>query len=1041
MTDAPPTSWRSEYARNPRLLVLTLAMVLVTGFSSYQLLPRREDPELSGRFATVVTSFPGASAERVEALVSEKLEEALQEIEEIKLLESESRAGISNLIIELRDDVYETGPVWTRLRDEISDAEVELPEGAGTPAVNELEVDAKALIAAVVWNGEGPAPRNLLTRLAEDFEDRLRGLAGTKETELRGVDTEEVLVEVDPARLAALGLSIESLAQLLDGGDSKVSAGRLHAQGAELGLEVAGEFDSLDRIRDVVLASGDTGQVVYLSDVATVSKTVASPARARAWIDGRPGVAIGAIIESSERIDRWATAARAEVDAFRAELSGDVALEVVFDQSDYTADRLSNLLANLGLGAALVVVALLVLMGWRSAILVGLALPLASLMVLFGMRLLGLPIHQMSVTGLIIALGLLIDNAIVMVDEVRHSLDEGLDSIAAIERSVRRLLVPLFGSTFTTVLAFMPIVLMPGPAGEFVGAIGLTVSLALFSSLFLSMTVLPTLAARLSRPIAEGDRAPWWRRGLHTPGLASIYDRALGLFLRRPLLGLATSLVLPCSGFAVFGELEEQFFPPADRDQFQAQLWLPQQATLEETSAAVAELRRIALTHPEVTAVHGYVGESAPKFYYNIPEGTEGAPHYAQVQIELSDRDAAQAVALELQEELDSALPQAQVVVRMLEQGPPFDAPVEVRVLGPDLDVLSEIGRDLRAILSGVGGVVHTRSTLDADRPKLWFDADPVGLARTGYDRVGLASALEGLLEGRVGGSLVEAGEELPVRVRAVASDRGDLDRIGSLPIEVTGSSSVGWTTTAALGELRLDPEMGAIRRRNGTRETTVQGFLEAGILPSAGLTAFQRRLEELDYRVPSGYTLEFGGESAERDDAIGNLLASVGVLLVMMVATLVLSFQSFRMAAIVGGVGIQSMGLALLALWAFGFPFGFMAIIGTMGLIGVAINDSIVVLAGIRDDPRARTGDADAIRNVVRRATRHVLSTTITTMAGFTPLIVAGGQFWPPLAVALGFGVTGSTLLALVFVPTLYRLLSRFGRADRSATLPAATT
>ncbi|MEO0651834.1 MAG: efflux RND transporter permease subunit, partial [Planctomycetota bacterium] len=657
---APPTTtWRSAFARNPRLLILTLAMVLVAGMSSYQILPRREDPELSGRFANVVTVLPGASAERVETLVSDKLEEALEDIEEIKLLESDSRNGISTLIIELRDDVYDTGPVWTRVRDEISDAEAELPDEAGTPEVDELEVDAKALIAAVVWTGDGPAPHNVLTRLAEDLEDRLRALPGTKETEIDGASEEEVLVAVDASRLAALGFSIETLASRLDAGDSKVSAGRLHAEGAELGLEVAGEFDSLDRIRSVVLATGDAGEIVRLCDVATIEKTVSDPARSLAWIDGRPGVAVSAIIESSERIDNWAERARAELERFEGGLSGEIQLEVVFDQSDYTAARLSNLLANLGLGALLVVAALLVLMGWRSAILVGMALPLTSLMVLFGMRLLGVPIHQMSVTGLIIALGLLIDNAIVMVDEVRHSLDEGLAPFQAIERSVRRLLIPLFGSTFTTVLAFMPIVLMPGPAGEFVGAIGITVSLALVSSLFLSMTVLPAFTARLAKPVADEEHAPWWRRGLHTPGLASLFDSFLKVVLRHPILGVAVALILPASGILVGGQLEEQFFPPSDRDQFQVQLWLPQQATLEETSEAVAELRRVALEIPAVTAVHGYVGESAPKFYYNIPEGIENVAYYGQAMVELDRSHDTAPIVRELQRRLDADLSEA----------------------------------------------------------------------------------------------------------------------------------------------------------------------------------------------------------------------------------------------------------------------------------------------------------------------------------------------------------------------------------------------
>lgn len=1027
-----PGGWRTLFFRNPRLMVLFLALVLVSGLSSYELLPRREDPELSGRFATVVTRLPGASARRVESLVTEKLEEALQDVEEIKLLESDSRTGIATLIIELGDEVDDVDEVWSRVRDRLSDAATDLPPAASIPDFDAQEVDAKALIAAVVWRGDGPAPRGVMTRLAEDLEDRLRALPGTKETELVGGSEEELLVELDPGRLAALGLSTAELAALVAAEDSKVAAGRLHGDAAEVALEVVGDFDSLERVRATIVATGPDGQVVRLGDLARVAKTVADPPRALAWIDGAPGVTVSAILENTVRVDRWAASARATVDEFARTMTGRIGVEVIFDQSRYAEARLDNLIANLGIGALLVVLVLLFMMGWRSAVLVGLALPLTTLMVLQGMRTLGVPIHQMSVTGLIIALGLLIDNAIIMVDEVRHELDDGRTPGGAVHASVRRLFVPLLGSTLTTVLAFMPIVLMPGPAGEFVGAIGITVSLALVSSLFLSMTVIATLTALLAKACPLGQRPGWWHRGVRSDHLLRLYERALDGVLRRPFLGLAVALVLPLAGWWAFPRLAEQFFPPVDRDQFQVQLWLPQQATIDETSAAIAAVRRIALEHPEVTAVHGFVGQSAPKFFYNIPEGTEGAGYYAQALVQLRSASTAQRVALAVQRELDERLPRAQSVVRLLEQGPPFDAPVEVQLSGPDVDRLAALGRELRGILATVPGVVHTRTTVSADRPKLWFEADPLELSRAGLDRVALAGALEGLLDGSVGGSLLEASEELPVRVRLADDARADLAAIGSLPIEVPSADGApAWTNLAALGEVRLEPELASIRRRNGERENAIQGYLEAGILPSEGLAGFLRALDAAGFEPPPGYSLTVGGESAERDAAIGNLLAFAGVLLVVMAAILVLAFDSFRMATIIALVGLMSTGLSTLALYAFGFPFGFMAIIGTMGLIGVAINDSIVVLAAIRDDPRARRGEPLAVRRVVVRATRHVLSTTLTTMAGFLPLIVAGGQFWPPLAVALGFGVTGATLLALVLVPSTYRLL-RPGQTKR---------
>jgi multidrug efflux pump subunit AcrB len=331
-------------------------------------------------------------------------------------------------------------------------------------------------------------------------------------------------------------------------------------------------------------------------------------------------------------------------------------------------------------------------------------------------------------------------------------------------------------------------------------------------------------------------------------------------------------------------------------------------------------------------------------------------------------------------------------------------------------------------VLSAVPDVVHTDADLTETLPKLSFEVDEEEVRLAGLDRAAIARQLDTTLEGTVGGSLLEATEELPIRVRVADSGRGDLVQIESLDLLPTNPSANGdrrLIPISALGNVNLVPERAVIARRNGRRVNVVRGYITAGVLPGKVLADYQKRLVN-EFNLPAGYDMEFGGESAERNEAVGNLSASLGVLMVVMVATLVLSFGSFRLAAIIGVVGALSGGLGFGSLWLFGYPFGFMAIIGTMGLIGIAINDSIVVLAAIRDDERAQTGDRDAIRDVVLRSSRHVLATTFTTIAGFIPLIVEGGGFWPPLAITIAGGVVGATLLALVFVPSTYLLLNR---------------
>jgi multidrug efflux pump subunit AcrB len=1028
------------FLRRPRLLVLTLALVAVAGLSALSLLPRAEDPTLSDRVARVITRFPGATPERVESLVTDKLEEELLEVPEVHLLRSESRPGISVVVVEMADEVAtrDLADVWVRVRAAIDDAEPLLPRGASQPVFEEARIEAFTLIAGLTWEDpDRPANLGLLRRQAEELRDVFRAVEGTGDVELRGAPPEEVRALVDPVRLTALGLSTGDVARAVRQGDAKVAAGRLSGGAAEVLLEVTGELDSLERIRNVPVREGADGRVVRLGDIARVERGVQDPAPEAAILDGKPGVAVAARMTRGQRVDLWSAKARGALEAYQRGLPASIRLEVIYDQSRYTEERLEGLGINLAAGAALVVLVLLGFFGWRAALLVGSALPLATLMVLTGMRALEIPVHQMSVTGLIIALGLLIDNAIVIVDEVQQRLRRpGATPAGAVSGSVRHLAVPLLGSTLTTALAFMPIVLLPGPAGEFVGAIAISVILALVSSLFLALTVIPALAGRLriaggeEGGAGEASTAPWRTAGFRSQALTERYRAFLDGMLRRPVLAVALAAVVPLLGYLGGTQLKEQFFPPADRDQFQIDMRLGPQASLLQTRAAADRAREVLEAHPEVTAVHWFVGRNGPKFYYNQMPGEDGSSHYGQALVQLRSPEGATALIRRVQRDLDAALPSAQVLVRQLEQGPPFDAPVELHLTGPDLDRLRLLGDEVRRVLAGVPQVTHTRTTLDERLPKLVLQADEERMRRAGLDPTEVAGQLQRNLDGAVGGTLLEGSDELPVRVQAAGS-RSQLRRIESLGLKAPADPASGLRASVpltAVGAVTLEPQLASVTRRNGQRSNTVQGFLQAGVLPADAVAAFQEALDASGFELPPGYSAQLGGESMERDRAVGNLLASVGLLLVLMAGTLVLAFDSFRQAALIALVGGLSGGLSMGALWVFGHPFGFMAIVGTMGLIGIAINDAIVVLAGLREDPAAAAGDPDAVREVVLRSTRHVLATTVTTVAGFAPLLVAGGSFWRPLATAIAGGVAGATLLALVFVPAGFLILIRLG-------------
>ncbi|MEM8712668.1 MAG: efflux RND transporter permease subunit, partial [Planctomycetota bacterium] len=765
------------YYRNARLLALTLILILVAGFASFQLLPRAEDPELTPRNAQIFTAFPGADARRVESLVTDVIEDMLAEYQEIKEIKSSSRAGISTIAIELLDEINEPEPIWTEIRDDLAGLQPELPRGAAVPDFVEFELAAYTLLVGLTWDLESEPNRAILGRLSEELADQLRAVPGTNDVVLSGAPDEEVVVDLDPDRLAALGLTPGAVAAAVQRSDSKVAAGEVFGARNELQLEVAGEIQTLDRIRDILVDRGESGaSFVRLGDIGTVRKTEVQPTKSAALIDGEPGIVVAARMEVGRRVDVWADRAKAVTEEAIAGLPSGINGEILFDQSRYTRERLGDLVSNFLIGALLVMVVMFFTMGWRSAILVGSALPLTTLMVLQGLRTIDVPLHQMSVTGMIIALGLLIDNAIVVVDEVRHRLVRGDRRADAVSGAVRHLAVPLFGSTLTTCMAFAPIALMPGGAGEFVGPIALSVILAVASSFFLALTITPALTGLLDRISPAKGADTFLGRGLYIKRLDGVYTRALGFLYARPVLGVAVATLAPALGFLAAPRLPEQFFPPADRDQFNVQFYLDSTTSMALTEEIAIRAREIIGAHERVDRVHLFLGQSSPKYYYNLVETQRDAPFFAQALVQLDGPKDSLRVVREIQDALDEALPEAVVLAQQIEQGPPFDAPVEMHLYGPDLERLRVLGNEVRLALTELPNVTHVRSSLNGGAPKLQLRLDEEAARLAGTDNLGVAGSLEESLFGAVGGSLIEATEELPVRIRVGAQNRADAD-------------------------------------------------------------------------------------------------------------------------------------------------------------------------------------------------------------------------------------------------------------------------
>ncbi|WP_407333658.1 efflux RND transporter permease subunit [Enterovibrio sp. 27052020O] len=1007
--------------KNTRLLVLFTVLLLVSGLSALSTLPRAEDPALINRWATITTVYPGASAERVEALVTEEIESSLRGLDDINLIESQSKPGISVITVELNDEVIDAEPVWSKIRDKLGDAAPQLPQDAFAPHFDNDHSNAFTYIVSLQWQGASEPDALIMGRYASELAKRWRNLSDTDFVDIHGLPDEEILVTLDVAASSALGQSALSLSNAISGADAKNAAGELHSKDARFQLEVAGALDSVDRVKRVPVAIDRNGFLVRLEDIATIERAAASPPSQLAIIDGKPAVLVSARMQSDIRVDRWTASADKMLDAFRTELPTNISLEPIFKQARYTENRLSDLVESLLLGFGLVLIVLFITLGFRSAILVALSLPIASAFTLALMSFTGLPINQMSVTGLIVSLGIMVDNAIVMVDTIQHYRQQGVKRLESAMRAIRHLWLPLLGSTLTTILAFAPIFLMPGPAGEFVGAIAITVSFSLVGSYIVSQLLVSAFAARW---LPAGDSSTrWYHAGITLPWLSSWFRRSIRHAIRFPLITIPLVLILPMTGFWAAGQLTEQFFPPSDRDMFEIQVYLAPQASMTATLETTQEIDRIMAKNEDVESVGWVIGNNFPSFYYNMMGRQRGAPNFAQAMVKAKDFDAANLMIPQLQRDLSRALPHAQILVRKLEQGPPFNAPLEVRVYGPNLSTLREIGEEIRLLMAQTPDVINTRETLQPGVPKVTVKVNEEASQLTGMSLRDIATLLNASMSGIVQGSVIEETESIPVRVRVDDEARNSLSQLGRIRLPLAGEEGPTDLPLTAIADLNVEPSRGAIPRRNGERINVIEGYLTAGVLPQTALNAFNQKLAEANIQLPPSYRIEFGGESAERNESVNQLMANLTIVITLLIAVVVVSFNSFRLSGIIFLVGIQAAGLGLLSVWFFGYPFGFTVIIGLLGLVGLAINAAIVILAELKASPEAKAGDREAIIEAVSSCGRHITSTTITTIGGFLPLILAGGGFWPPFAIAIAGGTLLTTLLSFYFVPAAFKL------------------
>ena len=988
-------------------LVLALAALLASiGLLAWLYMDRQEDPFFPYRYGQVLVEWPGADPTEVERLVLDPLEEELAQLEEVVEIVGTVRLGVAHVFVGIQQHIYDTDAAWDRIRNAVDDAELEFPPGPRPARVDDRSMDAHAIVLTV----SGSEDLLELLNAARELRRDLFRLPEIAAVELTGDPGEQLLITIDPAVAAARGLNAADLAAQLAARNRTLAGGTLDMAGRSLVLDPGTEFESFEALLDTPVRTAD-GVVMPLSSLADVRRGVEEPATERMWSDGAPAVGLGVVIPS-RRVNAVEIGERVRelVDSVRVEYAP---LEIgeMFYQPRWVEQRLSELGRSLLFGVLIVAVILLLFMGARMGLLVASLLPLVTLSALAIFAVGGGTLHQIAIAGMVIALGMLVDNAIVMVENLQWHLDQGRSRREACNTAVRELAAPLIAATGTTLAAFTPLLLSAGDTADFTRGIPILVMLTLTVSYFFALFVTPILGNRFLQPSPARQQ----------PFIESIGRRVGGFGRRRPAVVLIATLVLVLA--SAFGSqwLSRDFFPSTDRNQLLVDISFPEGTRTGHAALAANGLADLLRERDDVTAVHSFAGFSGPRFFYNLIQ-IPASPHFARLVVITRDAATIDAVMAEARRRASVEIPEAQVVAHRLGQGPPINAPVELRLYADDARSRQRAVDALLAALRDTPGAIDVRHTLGTGIPSLAFAIDDAEAARYGVSRERIGQLLADATRGRQFSTWRLGREPVPMRIRSPEGEQFPAEALDGLMIV----TDAGPMPLALFVERSVEFEPAVIEHYGLQRMSRVLAETEPGATYNDVLNALEPELAELD--LPDDVRIEYAGAAAEAGSANTALFSALPLGILLLLVFLLWQFNSFRLVGIVlVTVPLAAVGVVPGLILA-GQPFGFTAMLGIVALVGIVVNNAIVLIDVAE---RLRGGGAsigDAIEQAVARRTRPILLTTATTIAGLIPLTLTRSTLWPPMAWAIISGLLASTLLTLLVIPVLYRLLMRLG-------------
>jgi multidrug efflux pump subunit AcrB len=1011
--------------KNSVTVFVLVTLMSLAGILAFTTLPKQQDPGFTIRAAVVTTRFDGASPERVEQLVTDKIEQAIQEMPELDNVTSESTPGFSFVVANFKESYTEMQPIFDTLRRKIQ-AVKGLPDGIQQPEVDDEYGDVFGSVFALTGEGYSYAE---LEDIAEDIRDDLLKYEDIAKVELQGVQDEEVYVEYNIAKLEELGISPKQFSQLLDSVNIIRGGGNIRSGRERITLEPTGNFESLEDIRRTVVQLPDSSTTVYLEDIANIYRDYKDPPQSFASFNGKPAIIVSISLREGGNILELGQTLLADIPAIEATYPYGIALNPVYLESIVVDASVSSFVSNLLQAIGIVVLVMLVFLGFRTGLIVASLIPVTIFVSLLMMDVFSITINQISLAALIIALGLLVDNAIVMSESIMVRREDGESAVDAAISTGSEMAVPLLTSSLTTAAAFLPIFLAESSVGEYTADIFKVVTIALLSSWFLAMTFIPLLTITFMK--IKGSREPQ----TYDSAMFRIYDVLLMFSVRNRIVTLGLVAGLFYSAIWALQFVPNVFIPAKEDPFINGTLEMPRGTAIETTAEVSGAVDRFIsenlvvdpATDPEAEGVvkfTSWIGQGAPRYTLALNPGASNPAAFSML-LNTTTQHAIPDVVESIQNFTRKEFPDLDVQLKKMENGAPIPYPIVIRVSGPELDTLYGIVNPMKDKLREIPGVMEVNDDWGLRTKKLVIKINPDRARRAGVTNEDIAISLQSGLTGIELTQLREGDTLIPITMRSQASDRRDIEKLEGMTIYAQSSDQT--VPLSQVAEIDVVWQPGILKRRDRDKSIAVQAKLLPGVTATEVSSVLLPWVEENNKKWPRRYYYEVGGEAEASGDANEAIAAKLPLAAMIILLLLVAQFNNVRkpimifMTIPLGLIGV-TYGLLIA-----NTVFGFYTILGLISLAGIVINNAIVLLDRINIEITENgLAEKDAVITACKQRLRPILLTTATTIGGMLPLWISHDPQFETMAVAIMFGLLFATLITLLFIPVMYSLLFR---------------